>query len=84
LLLTPINTILGLINNSLIRRDEHSADIYAAKTYSDAAIKSALKKISADSLSNLSPHPLYVAFNYSHPPLTARMNHVDKFAKELR
>jgi len=81
LLLTPINTILGLINNSLTRRDEHSADIYAAKTYSGTAIKSGLKKISTDSLSNLSPHPLYVAFNYSHPPLTQRMNHVDAFAK---
>ena len=84
LLLTPINTILGLINNSLTRRDEHSADIYAAKTYSGAAIKSGLKKISTDSLSNLSPHPLYVAFNYSHPPLTQRMQHVDAFMKDFK
>lgn len=77
LLLTPINTILGLINNTLTRRDEHSADIFAAKTYSPDAIKTGLKKISADSLTNLSPHPLYVAFNYSHPPLTQRMAHVE-------
>ena len=84
LLLTPINTILGLINNSLTRRDEHSADIYAAKTYSGTAIKSGLKKISTDSLSNLSPHPLYVAFNYSHPPLTQRMQHVDAFMKDFK
>ena len=80
LLLTPINTILGLINNSLTRRDEHSADIFAARTFSASAIQSGLKKISTDSLANLSPHPLYVAFNYSHPPLLQRLAHVEKNA----
>ena len=33
----------------------------------------ALKKLSVDSLSNLYPHPVYVFFHYSHPPLLRRL-----------
>jgi STE24 endopeptidase len=42
----------------------------------------ALKKLSQKNLSNLTPHPLYVFFNYSHPPLLQRLNHLNKFKKE--
>jgi STE24 endopeptidase len=34
---------------------------------------SALKKLSADNLGNLLPHPFYVFLHYSHPPVTARV-----------
>ena len=34
---------------------------------------SALKRLSADNLSNLNPHPLYVWFHYSHPPVVERV-----------
>jgi STE24 endopeptidase len=76
ILLTPLQILLGLINNSLSRMNELSADTFAAKTYKRAPMRSALSKISTDSLSNLSPHPLYVAFNYTHPPLVARLRNV--------
>ena len=33
----------------------------------------ALKKLSLTNLSNLTPHPLYVFFNYSHPPVLQRI-----------
>jgi STE24 endopeptidase len=33
---------------------------------------SALKRLAADNLSNLYPHPLYVWFHYSHPPIVER------------
>jgi STE24 endopeptidase len=33
----------------------------------------ALSKLARDNLTNLSPHPLYAAFYYSHPPATARV-----------
>ncbi|NDG09660.1 MAG: hypothetical protein EB112_03040 [Actinobacteria bacterium] len=39
-------------------------------------MRSALSKISTDSLANLNPHPLYVAFNYTHPPLVQRLKNV--------
>jgi STE24 endopeptidase len=37
---------------------------------------SGLKKLSAKSLSNLMPHPLYVFFNYSHPTLYQRITKI--------
>jgi len=76
ILLTPLQIVLGLINNSLSRKNELAADTFAAQTYKRAPMRSALSKISTDSLSNLTPHPLYVAFNYTHPPLVARLRNV--------
>ena len=76
LLLTPLQILLGLLNNSLSRRNEFDADTFAAKTYKQAPMRSALSKISTDSLANLNPHPLYVAFNYTHPPLVQRLKNV--------
>lgn len=76
LLLTPLQILLGLLNNSLSRRNEFDADTFAAKTYKREPMRSALSKISTDSLANLTPHPLYVAFNYTHPPLVERLRNV--------
>jgi STE24 endopeptidase len=33
----------------------------------------ALKRLARDSLSNLTPHPLYVFLHYSHPPMLERL-----------
>lgn len=76
ILLTPLQVLLGLFNNSISRRNEFDADTFAAKTYKQAPMRSALSKISTDSLANLNPHPLYVAFNYTHPPLVQRLKNV--------
>lgn len=76
ILLTPLEMLLGLVNNSLSRRNEFDADTFAAETYKQASMRSALSKISTDSLANLSPHPLYVAFNYTHPTLAQRLRNV--------
>lgn len=76
ILLTPLQILLGLINNSLSRRNEFDADTFAAKTYKREPMRTALSKISTDSLANLSPHPIYVAFNYTHPPLVERLKNV--------
>jgi len=76
ILLTPLQVLLGLLNNTLSRRYEFEADTFAAQTFSKPPVRSALSKTSADSLSNLSPHPLYVAFNYTHPTLAQRLRNV--------
>jgi STE24 endopeptidase len=55
------------------RKNEFEADAYAREHYSGEALSAALKKLSVDSLSNLYPHPLYVFFHYSHPPLPKRL-----------
>lgn len=77
ILFTPLSIVLGLLNNSWSRHNEFEADTFAKSTNDATALKSALKKISTDSLANLSPHPLYVAFNYTHPPLAQRLKNLD-------
>jgi STE24 endopeptidase len=59
------------------RRYEREADRYAARLMgSTEPLVSALKKMVLDNLSNLSPHPLYVIFHYSHPPVLERIKHL--------
>ncbi len=77
LLFTPISTLLGFLSNYLTRRNEYDADLFSKNTYEVEPMKSALQKISTDSLANLSPHPWYVAANYSHPTLTQRLANID-------
>lgn len=77
ILFTPLSMLLGLLNNSWSRHNEFEADTFAKETYEVAPMRSALEKISTDSLANLSPHPLYVAFNYTHPTLLQRINNIE-------
>jgi STE24 endopeptidase len=76
ILFTPLSVLLGLINNSWSRYCEYQADTYSKNTYLVEPMKSALSKISTDSLANLTPHPMYVAFNYTHPTLLQRLNNL--------
>ena len=78
LLFSPVSMLLGLLNNGLSRRNEYQADDFARETYDGggASLREALKKISTDALANLSPHPLYVAVNYTHPPIRERLRNL--------
>jgi len=74
LLFTPIELVLSLYMNRSSRKNEFEADAFAAETTGRGEdLISALKKLSADSLSNLTPHPLHVFLNYSHPPVLRRI-----------
>lgn len=73
LIYSPLSLVISLLMNLLSRKNEFEADAYARSTYKADALISALKKLSTDSLSNLTPHPLYVFFYYSHPPLYERV-----------
>ena len=73
ILYSPISTILGIIGNLMSRKNEYEADAYAKETYQSAPLIEGLKKMSADHLSNLTPHPAYVFVHYSHPPLRERI-----------
>ncbi len=73
-LYTPINLILSLGMSFLSRKHEYEADNYAVTTYKKpGAFILALKKLSVDNLSNLTPHPLKVFIAYSHPPVLERI-----------
>jgi STE24 endopeptidase len=73
-LYAPLATALGVVMNAISRRHEYAADAYAAVTSGkpDAMID-ALKKLSRDNLSNLTPHPLKVFLSYTHPPVLDRV-----------
>lgn len=73
IIFSPISLLSGLIMNIISRKNEFEADAYAKETYSGKELALALKKLSVDSLSNIYPHPLYVFFHYSHPPLIQRL-----------
>ncbi|MDD4488983.1 MAG: M48 family metallopeptidase, partial [Paludibacter sp.] len=75
-LYTPISTLLDLTGNILSRKYEYQADTYAKTHGLGEQLISGLKKLSAKSLSNLIPHPLYVFFNYSHPTLYQRITKI--------
>jgi len=74
-LYSPISMLLGIVSNVFSRRHEYEADAYAASTTSKPQnLINGLKKLSVSNLSNLTPHPLHVFLNYSHPPVLARIN----------
>jgi STE24 endopeptidase len=55
------------------RKYEYEADAFAAKVMKSAApLVGALRKLNEKNLSNLTPHPLYSGFYYSHPTLQER------------
>jgi len=78
MLYSPISEITGLFMNSLSRKFEYQADDYAKETHNSDDLISSLKKLSKNSLSNLTPHPTYVWFHYSHPSLLQRIIHLKK------
>lgn len=78
MLYSPISLITTPLMNLFSRKNEYEADAYARDTYSGEHLSSGLKKMSINHLSNLQPHPWYVFFHYSHPPLLARMEALEK------
>lgn len=74
MLYAPIEMILSIFMHQFSRKNEYEADIYASDTTGKPEeLISALKKLSVDNLSNLTPHPFYVFLNYSHPPVLQRI-----------
>jgi len=73
-LFSPINRLLSLFTNAFSRHHEFQADHFSISTYpKPQALAQALKTLSASNLTNLTPHPLKVILDYSHPPLFNRL-----------
>ncbi len=78
-LYSPISMLLSIITNILSRKREYDADQYSVTTTGKReALITGLKKLSVDSLSNLTPHPLKVFFYYSHPPVLERIEKLSR------
>jgi STE24 endopeptidase len=67
------------------RRFERQADLFAKRLLGTAEpMIGALKRLASDNLANLNPHPLYVWFNYSHPPIVERIGLMEREEDEGR
>jgi len=81
--LAPTLLLFGLVSglvtfwfspllNLLSRRHEYQADAFARDAVGAAPMVGALRKLAQTNLSNLTPHPLYSGFYYSHPTVVER------------
>ena len=80
MLLAPLGLIQGLVDNSISRKHEREADTFAKEHGVGPSEASALKKMSAQALSNLTPHPIVVKMEYSHPTLAERVEMLQRTA----
>ncbi len=78
----PVTFFISPIGMAISRKFEREADFYSLGILKTAKpLTKALKKMAKENLSNLNPHPLYVCFNYSHPPLLERIEYLE--AREI-
>ncbi len=73
ILFTPISIFLWLMWNVFSRKNEYEADRFAWVNYKSEKLISSLIKLSRNNLSNLTPHPMYEFFYYSHPTVLKRI-----------
>jgi len=78
ILYTPVDRFISILMNIKSRNNEYEADNFAVQTYKKLPMISALKKLSRDNLSNLTPHPVYEFLNYSHPSLSKRLDAIER------
>ena len=75
----PVNLILSTAGNALSRINEYQADRYACRPCDKSThMITSLKKLAQANLANLTPHPLVVFFQYSHPPILERIRAIRK------
>lgn len=76
-LYAPIEMLLSIFTNAISRKHEFEADAYSINTQKKPeAMILALKKLSINNLSNLTPHPMKVFLTYSHPPVLERIKRI--------
>jgi STE24 endopeptidase len=74
LLSGPFTFYLGPFMNLLSRKHEYEADRFAVITLGNGKpMEEALINLTVKNLSNLTPHPWYSAYHYSHPTPTERI-----------
>ncbi len=79
LYLSCIGFFFSPLGAMITRRYEREADKMAVELVETSEpMINALKRLAKDNLSNLHPHPLYVWFYYSHPPLIERIEYLQK------
>lgn len=73
-----LQPLTSLISNAKSRSAEYRADRQAVAEGYGGALISALKKLAKDNFAHLSPSKIAVALEYSHPPLSRRIEEIEK------
>lgn len=82
ILFKPVSRLISIGMSLLSRKHEFEADHYAATVQGTPIhLAMALKKLSRNNLSNLTPHPLEVFLHHSHPPVLQRIEALEKSAE---
>jgi STE24 endopeptidase len=77
ILYSPLSLFIGLATNYISRKNEFEADRFVRENFKSEVLAESLKKLSVKNLSNMMPHPVYVFFHYSHPPLLKRLEKLE-------
>jgi STE24 endopeptidase len=76
----PVTFYLTPLINRLSRKHEYEADRFAALTLGDGKpMEEALVNLTVKNLSNLTPHPWFSAYHYSHPTTLERVHALRAF-----
>ena len=78
ILMEPVAMLAQIPLAAMSRKAEYRADAFAAAVGYKEAMISALKILSRENFSNLTPHPLLVKMTYSHPPVSDRISALEK------
>ena len=78
ILMEPIGILMNIPMSFFSRKAEYKADAFAVKATGGASMISALKVLARENYSNLTPHPLVVKMTDSPPPVTKRIEAINK------
>ena len=79
-LISPLAYFVHPAESWIARRFERESDDFSVRLLGNAEpLRGALKRLATDNLSNLTPHPVYAWFYYSHPPLIDRISRLRDF-----
>ncbi len=76
-----IQPLTGMITSAYSRHAEYRADRQAVEEGYGEALVSGLKILAKENFSHLSPSPVLVVLEYSHPPLSQRIKAIEKAIK---
>ncbi len=77
-----VQPITSMIMNAYSRAAEYRADRQAVKEGYGEAMTTALKKLAKENFAHLAPSKLNIIMEYSHPPLSRRIEEVEREMKK--
>lgn len=83
LLYGPVDLLMSLVLHARSRKHEYEADRFSVETTGlGQALAEGLKKLAANNLGNLTPHPAHVLLHHTHPPLAERIAAIEAASAE--